>query len=108
ESWSWHNLHRGKGSPGALAPGAKEYARNRARLRNRLARSGRTGRMTGITLEHPTACASKEMAMLDDWLRDYYQTGNPDSLQNIVQGLVGVVIRVLDQCVADRAVRVRI
>jgi len=46
--------------------------------------------------------------MLDDLLRDYYQTGNPECLRSIIREMLPLVIRLLDQCVADPAIRLRI
>ncbi len=46
--------------------------------------------------------------MLDDLLRRYYATGDPESLRQIVYDMQPWVSRLLAQCVADPAVRVRI
>jgi hypothetical protein len=46
--------------------------------------------------------------MLDDLLREYYESGNPESLREIIHQMQPWVIRLLAQCVADPAIRVRI
>jgi hypothetical protein len=49
--------------------------------------------------------------MLDDLLREYYESGEsdaPERLRKIIQEIQPLVIRLLAQCVADREIRVSI
>src|SRR5262249_49118708 len=46
--------------------------------------------------------------MLDDLLHRYYETGDAESLREIIHETQPLVIRLLAQCVADPAIRVRI
>jgi hypothetical protein len=50
----------------------------------------------------------KDILMLDDLLREYYASGDPESLRRIVLATQPLVIGLLAHCVADPAIRVRI
>jgi hypothetical protein len=50
----------------------------------------------------------KDTSMLDDWLREYYENGDPESLREVLDAMRNLVFRLLAQCVADPAIRVRI
>jgi hypothetical protein len=46
--------------------------------------------------------------MLDQWLLQYYETGDADYLDRIVNKMVRYVIPLLNQCVHDPEIRLRI
>ena len=46
--------------------------------------------------------------MLDDLLRTYYETGDAEILRQIIHAMQPWVIRLLAQCIADPAIRLRI
>jgi hypothetical protein len=95
---------------GLVALGIKEYAGIDSGLRIQLAVGGRTAENTyqatnaGIEL----GIGREDTWMLDDLLREYYETGEAEGLRKIIHQMHSLVIRLLAQCVADPAIRVRI